>query len=419
MATTMPRPLSLTDPVDVLLADVAIRVQLSQRNYDRAVGRYRAINDWIERDGSPLKDRVERFYPQGSMAIGATITSKLKTDEFDIDVVAQLDLSADAPPEQVLDLLYRTIKGAPGSQYYQMTKRRTRCVTVEDGDGMHLDVTPVVRRWGTPKRESLIFHHRLETPYEPGYPLIANPYGFAEWFKGNTPPDDAFADVFEARASAYDLQVLAEAVSDPVPSQEPPFRKSKAVIVLQLLKRWRNVQYDMRSGRRPPSIMIAKLTADAANRTDCLSEELLLQARHMLCVFQEASRDRRLIRIVNPVCSRDVLTDRWPESEKDQITFIQDLNVLVTNVERLVSGCDLEEMRQIMVRLFGEEPTGDAFTAFNERMGDEVRSGRSRHRPGFGSLVIPGTATGIGIGASPSASRVTPPHHFFGSERHG
>ena len=416
MATTKSRPLPLADPADVLLADVAIRIQLSKTDYDRAVDRYQVINDWIERDSSPLRDRVELFYPQGSMAVGATIASTLGTDEFDIDVVAQLDLPAKVPPKQALDLLYRAIKGASGSRYHRMTNRRTRCVTVQYGDRMHLDVTPVVRRWGTPERESLIFHYRPETPHEPGDSLIANPYGFAEWFKRNTPPDDAFADIFEARASDYEkLRVLAEAVSDPVPPQKPPFRKSKAVIVLQLLKRWRNVQYNARPGRRPPSIMIAKLVADAANHTDRLSEELLLQARHMLLVFRKSHSDGCQIHIANPVCPQDVLTDRWPDSSRDQITFIRDLEVLVANVERLVSGCDLKEMRQIMARLFGEEPTGGAFTAFNKRMGAEVSDGRSRHRPGLGGLVIPGAATGIGIGA-PSVSRATPPHRFFGGE---
>ena len=40
-----------TDPADALLADVAIRVQLSRTDYDKAVSRYMTINDWIERDG--------------------------------------------------------------------------------------------------------------------------------------------------------------------------------------------------------------------------------------------------------------------------------------------------------------------------------------------------------------------------------
>ena len=413
MATTVPRSSPLTDPVDALLADVAIRIQLSQTDYDRAVDRYRAIRNWIERDDSPLKDDVKLFYPQGSMAVGATIASKLGTDEFDIDVVAQLDLLENEPPKQALNLLYQAIRGEPGSRYHRMTKRKTRCITVQYEDGMHVDVTPAVRLLDTPERESVIFHQRPEEPHDSGYTRVANPYGFAEWFNDKTQPDDAFADVFEARARKY-LQVFARADSDPIPPQEPPSRKSKAVIALQLLKRWRNVQYDARPGRRPPSIMIAKLVADAANHTDRLSEELLHQSRHMLSVFhQQVDSSGRLLPISNPVCRRDILTDRWPESKQDQGLFIHDLDVLVENVERLVSGCDMEEMQRLMVELFGEKPAVDAFWAFNKRIGDDVRSGRSRHQPDLGGLVIPGAAAGIGAS---SASRATPSHRFFGGE---
>ena len=52
-----------TDPTDILLADVAIRIQLSRTDYNKAMSRYQSVNDWIERDGSPLKDGVELFYP--------------------------------------------------------------------------------------------------------------------------------------------------------------------------------------------------------------------------------------------------------------------------------------------------------------------------------------------------------------------
>ena len=79
-------------PIDLLLADVAIRVQLSRTDHDKAVRRYETVSEWIEREGSPLVDLVALFYPQGSMAIGAT-TAARGTDEFDIDVVAQLLLA--------------------------------------------------------------------------------------------------------------------------------------------------------------------------------------------------------------------------------------------------------------------------------------------------------------------------------------
>ena len=403
----------LSDPADILLADVAIRVQLSRTDYDKAVLRYQAVNTWIERAGSPLKDRVELFYPQGSMAIGATVASKLRTDEFDIDVVAQLDLPVGVAPWEPLDLLYESIRGEPGSRYYRMAKRRTRCVTVDYSDDMHLDVTPALRMGGSPERQSWIFHHRPEAPREPSFRLTANPYGFAEWFKANTPPDDAFATIFEAHAAAY-RPIVARADSDPVPQQEPPFRKSKAVIVLQLLKRWRNVQYDSREGRRPPSILIAKLVADAANHTDRLSEELLLQAQHMLRVFRQAHNQGKRVYVVNPVCAADVLTDRWPESLRDQAQFLSDLEDLVQKVARLVAGCDLREMQNIMGSLFGEAPATDAIRAFNDRMGKGIRDGHSQHDSHRGRLTsLPSAAAGM----APSATKRTPKQTFYGTER--
>ena len=405
----------LTEPLDILLADVAIRIQLSRTNYEKAVGRYETINEWIERDGSPLKDLVQLFYPQGSMAIGATIASRLRTDEFDIDVVAQLALPPSISPCVPLDLLFEAIRGEPASRYYEMTKRRTRCVTIDYSDDMHIDVTPVIRRWGTPERESWLFHDRPEAPQEPGKKLIANPYGFAEWFKNNTPLDQDFADIFEKYASEYErMVILAEAESDPVPPQEPPFRKSKAVIVLQLLKRWRNVQYDTRSGRKPPSILIAKLVADAANHTDRLSKELLHQAQHMLSEFRNWHNARCLIHVTNPVCKEDVLTDRWPETLQDQAIFIRDLEILVAQVDKLVSGCGLDEMKRIMVELFGEAPTTDVFQAFNERVGDKVSTGQSQHRRDTGSLII-STTTAAGVTGPSSATR-TKKHTFYGKE---
>ena len=411
-------PPQLTEPTDTLLADVAIRVQLGQTRYQMTVERYQKINKLIERDGSPLKDRVDLFYPQGSMAIGATIESRLRTDEFDIDVVAQFDLPDCVPPHEPLDMLFEAIRGEPGSKYYKKTKRRTRCVTVGYEDKMHIDVTPVIRRGDTPERESWLFHDRPEAPQEPSYSLIANPYGFAEWFKANTPSDQDFADIFEKRAAEYEQLVSMEAAeSEPVPRQEPPFRKSKAVIVLQLLKRWRNVQYDARSGRRPPSILIAKLVADAANHTDRLAEELLFQARHILHEFQRFHNAGRRIRVTNPVCDQDVLTDRWPESLQDQAIFINDLKNLVTKVELLVSGCDLGEMQKIMVELFGEAPTAEVFRTFSERSGKEVRDGRSQHRPDTGRRIIPTTAA-TGATILPGAL-ATPKHTFFGGERPG
>ena len=106
-----------------------------------------------------------------------------------------------------------------------MTKRRTRCVTVDYSDDMHIDVTPVIRRWGTPERESWLFHDRAEAPKSRATASSLIPTALPRWFKANTPPDQDFADIFEKRAAEYEQLMFKAADSDPVPPQEPPIPK--------------------------------------------------------------------------------------------------------------------------------------------------------------------------------------------------
>ena len=113
-------------PLDVMLADIAIRIQLSPTDYDKAVSRYETISKWVDRAESPLSGRVQQTYAQGSMAIGATISRCSDLDEYDIDVMAQLDLPRHADPNRVLSLLEESVRGEEGSRYFKMTKRRSR-----------------------------------------------------------------------------------------------------------------------------------------------------------------------------------------------------------------------------------------------------------------------------------------------------
>lgn len=402
---------SFAEPIDALLADVAIRVQLSATDYGKAESRYRTISEYLDRDGSSLQGLVTLLYPQGSMAIDATIASHLRTDEFDIDIVVELALAPNVPPQVALDLLYRSIRGEPGSRYYSMTERRTRCVTVHYADDMHLDLTPAVLDPARPTKSSILFHHRPGDPHEPTYRLLANPWGFADWFRRQTPFDHSFAVAFSRRASLVEGRIaLDKANCEPVRLQKDAHEKSKAVIVLQLMKRWRNVQYDSRKGhRRPPSVMMARLIADAANGTETLFQELVLQAQHLRGVIRDAHNRGQAVRVVNPRCAEDIFSDRWPASLQEQGVFLQDLDRLIAKLAELPES-DLDDMRTIMTELFGESATGAVFESFNRQLGQEIASGRSLHIPGSGRVLAAGAAV-------PAQAAVTQTHTFFGSLR--
>lgn len=103
------RQIASYSTVDVMLADVAIRVQLSPTDYQLAVDHYDAIHEWLERDDSPLFGLVRDFYTQGGFAIGATVARHSTDDEFDIDVMTDLACRTDIDPEDVLATLHDAI----------------------------------------------------------------------------------------------------------------------------------------------------------------------------------------------------------------------------------------------------------------------------------------------------------------------
>jgi hypothetical protein len=317
--------------------------------------------------------------------------------------VVALSILRDADPEIVLDAIYTAIRGEPGSRYYDKTIRHTRCVCVSYEDGMHIDLTPAVLVSELTARTSIIFHSKPEDPSEPKLRLLANPYGLAEWFNAVTPVEADFADLYEARAIAFD-KAMAERVTD----QEPAYRKSRALISLQLIKRWRNVLFSKPGRailRRPPSALLSKLIADNANRTKTLSEELEHQARQILIRLETEKARGRLIHEVNPRCAADVLTDRWPQDHADQNLMIADLRDLVAKLGLLRTGnLSIDKIQNVLEDLFGERP---AKSAVNDYM---FPPQQNRVQYGTGRIVRGAVGGSVGL-TQPVAA-----HSFFGAD---
>lgn len=404
------------DVRDILLTDVAIRIQLSPSLYRLAVERMDTLAEWLDREGSELAGRVTLLYPQGSMAVNATIAACRERDEFDIDVIVQLGLPPGTTPQAALDLLYRAIKGDKGSRYYSMTQRNTRCVTIQYAE-MHLDVTPAELLPQRDPRTSYIFHHRAEKPHVPGKRILANPFGFAEWFNAVTPRDLPFREFFEKRAREADPLLMKAADTEEVPEQIPAFLKPPAVIALQLMKRNRNIKYEKRSGRRPPSVMLAKIIAESGSASGRPFAELLYQARRLLALLEAHHQRGTRIHVVNPRCEEDVFTDRWPADLAEQEVFVDDMRSFVTQLERLERTADLETIAEVFGQLFGEQPTQSVIREFADRAGESIAAGRFRSRRSSGQADLAGSSIiAAATVTAPAISRSAPRHTFYGTD---
>jgi hypothetical protein len=335
------------------------------------------------------------------MAIHTTISTSQDKEEFDIDIVVELDLSHASDPEEVLDLLFKAIQGERGSRYYGVVKRNTRCVTVHYSN-MHLDLCPAVLREDFPPRTSTMFHHNRERSER--YRHVRNPWGLADWFNSSLPQERDFAEFYTERGLA-----ALRAEAEPVPEPTPVYHKPRKVVALQLSKRFRNHRHVRRPRKGPPSVVLSKLAIDAGPSIGGLLDELEALASHLEQVLRDYP-----IEVTNPRCpEHDVLTDRWPANKAEQHEFYRDIRHLQQQLSALRLATDLKSKQAILADLFGERATTAAFDSLQHRFGDLADRG---------ALKVEKETAGIALAASGIATRPVlasevvsvPRHHSHG-----
>ena len=399
-----------TDPWESLsenlLADVAVKIELPPSQYRQMLERKDAIERHLQREGSPLKGMVEMFYPQGSVAIGATIKSK-RHEGFDIDIVAELRLG-DAAPAVALDTLYNAMRGEAGSRYYRRTKRQSRCVTVDYEDEMHIDITPSVLLDASDPRLSHIFHAKPEESRALDKRIVMNSFAFAELYNQRCPKDTKFEREYGRRALAQDIRFKQEADADSL--EAPPYTtivggKSATTVALQLLKRYKVLRWLQRNRRGPASVMLTSLALEVAHPGRTIGESLKVIGEHVLARLLQANDQGQLIRVANPRCPKDIFTDRWPADLTDQGLMIQDMQRFLKLLGVVLDGdAGLEDKGKALAELFGEPVAGSVLEEAGKQLGRRTQSGRY-------SVTSTG---GISLGTSATAAKAKPRHTFYG-----
>jgi hypothetical protein len=365
--------------IDGLLMDVARRLQVPPSKHQEAVNHYKGLCRHVDRQGSPLENKVRENYPSGSFAIHAAIYSKVKSAAHDVDVVVELDISEHSDPSAVLDTLYRAIKGEPGSEYYDLVvERNSRCVTVTYRDGVTVDLMPVVRIPSGPERSAWLFHHKQETNAK--MLKEVNPKAFSDFFNANVGTSETFASQFGSRRLLVEGDVAEKAETQPMPDHLPLDEKSPTLVALQLLKRFRDVQYRPASRkhlRKPPSIVIATLALESAAAGDSLVEEVMRIARFFIARIRAAESLGQKVVVVNPAHPADVFTDRWPEERSSQQLWQADLERLVAKLQKIqINLFDPEVAKRELTALFGETLAKHAIEEHFRGQNELAKTGR-------------------------------------------
>jgi Second Messenger Oligonucleotide or Dinucleotide Synthetase domain len=399
------------DPLDRILAEIALSIQLPPSLHDKAKARYEAVRRHLEGQDA-FRDQIEHFYPQGSMAIDATISTRGTDDEYDLDIVSQLGgrFRLMEPLEILIEL-----EAALVDYPVQRVLRQTRCVTLFYADKMHLDVTPALRIYGTLDRESHITHAKGPHRSADDRLVDMNAYGFAEWYASMTPLELRMAKEFHRRwRDQAGFAFRADADVDDVPDQCDFVVKNTATLALQLIKRFRNVRYATYSGRIPPSVMLSYYAAVAAQPNTSLSAMVVRLANWIIHEIEYASLYGKKLHVANPVCPDDVFTDRWPKSIAQQNEFAGHLRELVHALEAMRKGEMLpNDMMGELRENFGDRVVTRAADQIAAQVGTGIQQSRQLYTRRGGVLWPAAAAASVSPVINPAVSAAKP-HTFFG-----
>jgi hypothetical protein len=335
---------SSQDRIDDLLFRICTTLQLSDTQYKNAKQSYEAICNWLDAPDSELKVYFPKLYPQGSVALGTTVRP-MRYDEYDVDLVCELliDSATVHDPVYLLNILERRL--LQSGTYRAMVERKNRCIRVNYARQFHLDILPACPDFSRNDGSLLIPDRKLADFTK------TNPKGFKAWFKLQS---------LKRRWIGFD-EAMTKAAA-PLPAPESAHQKEVLNLVVQLLKRWRDVHYAENCDLAPVSIVLTTLAGMHFQGHQSLVESA---AVIVLGILDSLPAYGRLV-VRNPANSEEDLSDRWNEP-RAYIAFVHGMRVLYNELQEIRLAANVVDASRRIKRLFGEDVT---VRVFDEQMAE-------------------------------------------------
>lgn len=377
--------------LDDILDLIGASTQLTQTQREQAETSYLAVGNWLDADDSPIHRYRPVIFAQGSLALDTT-NKPLFTD-FDLDLVCLMQrVDETYSPASVYDFLLKRIQ-AHGT-YKKIMEPMPRCIRLNYSGDFHLDIVPAVTDSMCPPGQTCIFI--------PDRPLLlwrsSNPLGYVQWFD-----EQARKRMLVENYSAFSMRKKANVTplrdSDPI-SVKPPLK-----IAVQLLKRWRDVEFQDRMEVAPSSIILTTL-AGHLYQGEPHPTDAIMNIVDGICAWAE----REPIRMQNPSNPKEWITDRWAQKPKMYGAFIEAIFDLRSTWRVLVQCNDYDQMVKLLKQLFENWPVTKALKS----LGEKRAAARQR-----GLLYMTKSNGNLGIAASPGivqGAMKVKQHAFHGEE---
>lgn len=288
-----------------ILEKVSTALDIPDYIYEDATIKYEQVGVWLASADSKLSVYNPEIYPQGSFRLGTVVRPISNEDEYDIDLVCNLDLHKEQTTQNSLkELVGKRL--CENQELKSLLKESRRCWTLnyssqDKYSQFHMDVLPSISNTDDMPTGILLSDKELRNWQK------SNPKEYAEWFYKRIEP------IFLEKRAAV-AESMQASVED-VPEWQI---KTPLQIAIQILKRHRDIYFQNDSENKPVSIIITTLAAHAykgeAELYDALQNIVLDMPKHIKCINGKWA-------VMNPVADEN-FADKWNEYPKRKDAFL-------------------------------------------------------------------------------------------------
>jgi hypothetical protein len=297
----------MTD-LNPLLAEISAEIDIPREIAEEAILEYEGVGAWLCDEASSLREYSPEVYPQGSFRLGTPVYPFRRADGFDIDLVCPLALKKEQTTQAELKALVGD-RLKESATYAARIEERRRCWSLKYRT-FHLDVLPAIPEAGGAPNSILITDTELHLWQ------FSNPIEYANWFFARMGVVLRDEEVLVAKALGVEIEEV------PRWTVRTPLQRA-----VQLLKRHRDVAFELDAPGRPVSILLTTLAGRAYHLERDLFSAVLGAVRRMPQFIE--NREGRWW-VENPAHPEENFADKWNENAELRPAFLQWLS----NVEQ-------------------------------------------------------------------------------------
>jgi len=248
--------------------------------------------------------------------------------------------------------------------FSQIVEIKKRCVRMKYPKDFHVDIIPAIPDLNNGGTCILVPDRELHDWTE------SNPIGYADWFESNAIP----------------IQTYERRSIEQIPNPEPVAYKKTLKIIVQLLKRARDVAFfgnKFNEDHAPASIVLTTLVAEQFHQgVYSINQGILKILSGILCEINNAQPDA--LRVLNPMNPNELFSEQWEknyESYRQFNVWIENFFYKWSNLQQLRG---LPKIHDALALLFGEAVTRMAISELAEHTSNNFNDNKLGVLPSIG-----------------------------------